>query len=133
MKPVSPGRPRIEVQEIAKLLISHHPQDVRVTTDKEIRRIRSDFLRHSTVISARVAADVRHPNIDAFAFEAIVFGMNRTNLAVVDIPIDSTQRLEFGQLMGHFYRTKITGVPNLVAVLEVLIDRRIDVSVGVCQ
>ena len=118
------------MQHLVELRVSHHAQDVRMAADKKAGWISTYSFIHCSIVLARIASDVRHPDIHTLALEAVVFRVFGTHGSVVNISIDPPQRLEICQLRRDI-GTEITCVPNLVALRKVVEYQRIQESVRV--
>ena len=72
-----------------------------------------------------------HPDIEAIADEPQVFGEPRLQVLVVDVAIDTTQWFEIFQGFCYCHVTKITAVPDLIAIPEVFKNPGIQESMRV--
>ena len=78
-----------------------------------------------------ITADMCHPNVQSGTGEALIERMFGTQLRAIDVAVDSTQWFQCRQGGGNVPRSKITGVPNLVAAGKKLGNSRVEVPVGV--
>ena len=75
MKPETPGCSGIEVQHVSQCLVAHDSQDVRMTANEKIGWIFTNSFRYGAVVSAWIATDMSHPNVNALDLKAIVLRM----------------------------------------------------------
>ena len=75
---------------------------------------------------AGIAPDMGHIDVDVLHLEEEVFGVLQTDDVVVDVAVNSPQRLEGCELFSGFDVSDVTGMPNLVHVLEEIKDLRDD-------
>ena len=90
-----------------------------MTADEDIRHLRCQKFFYSWIVPWRSAPDVGHPDIDALAFEPQVFREPGLKVLVVDVAIDAPQWFEIFQRFCYCDVTKITAMPDLVAIPEV--------------
>jgi hypothetical protein len=115
VEPADACRAWIHVQQ-SKLFVEHDLQDMRVPADEQLWRIHRDFLPDRLVVFPGIAADVRDPDVDAFANEPVVQRKLEPRLVVIDIAIDRAKRLYLFQGIGHRQIADIAGMPDLVGL-----------------
>jgi ABC-type arginine transport system permease subunit len=74
---------------------------------------------------------MRHPNIYVFTFKTEMFGISQTDIFAIYIAINAAQRFKRSQLISQLYRTKIPGMPYLVAIFKMFKNCIIKVAMGI--
>ena len=121
----------IHVNE-AEGLVAHDLQNVGVTTDEEAgAQPPPEFLTGTPVVVARIAADVRHVDGDAFAVPNQIFGEIGAELCSIDVSVNSADRFEGFETIEDVRSSEISRVPHLVAFVEVTEDGVIQKTVCV--
>ena len=130
VKALLPCRPRVDVQQ-AVLFVGHHLEDVGMAADEQPGRLLPDDLPHAFAVTAGIAADVGHQDVDALAFKAEVFRESPAHRRIVDVAVYGAQGAESFQLVCYLTGADIAGVPDFVAFFKVLKDAFVQVGVGV--
>ena len=120
----------IHVDE-SERLVEHDFQDVGVPADEQTRPQPPDFLPCTPVVIARIPADMGHVDGDAVAFPNQILREVGAEFRPVNVPVNSTDRPEGSETIQYVRRPKVSRVPNLVALGEVLEDSVIQKAVGV--
>lgn len=100
-----------------------------MSADEQPRRIRANLFADPPVVAARVASDMSHPDIEFFAVEPLVFRMKVANGSIIDVSIHASEGLELSQLPNNVHSSEIAGVPDFIAVFEILEDQWIEETV----
>jgi hypothetical protein len=74
-----------------------------------------------------------HPDSNALALKALVFGKPLAYVGSVNIAIDSNHWSPPFQVFGDGQLAEVAGMPDFVARCQVFIPTRVDVAVGVGQ
>ena len=82
-------------------------------------------------IMSGIASDVGHIDVDIFHLEEQVLWVLQAYDMVVDVAMNSPQRLEGCELFGGFNVPDVAGMPYLIHVLEEIKDLRDEGSVGI--
>ena len=101
--------------------------------DEKLRRIGVDLPSDARVVVARIAADVRHQNLDILAFPTEFFGIHQPKVAAVAVAADCPKRTERSQSIGHFGRADVACVPDFVARLEIVQVFVVPIRMGVAE
>src|SRR5690606_26233846 len=112
-------------------LIGHYLQNMRMPTNKQLRRIFVDFLSDAVIILSRISSDMRNPHIDAFTNEPVVKRKLQSRFGVIDISPHGTERLEFLELVRHAKITDVACMPYLIGHRSVFKDYIVKMSVSV--
>lgn len=112
-------------------LVPHDFEDVGMAADEQARPQPTDFLACPAIVIAGIAADVGHVYADAFAFPNKIFGQFGTDFRTIDVAVDSPRGFEGFQAIEHLGRPEVSGMPDLIALGEVVEDRIIQKPVCV--
>ena len=104
---------------------------MRVSADKELRRLSVYFTLYQRAVPAGITANMRYPDIRIFTVEPQVFGKDIPDLRPVDIAVNTFQRFKCLQLFNHFHAAEIAGMPYLITVFKVLKNGIVKVAVGI--
>ena len=83
------------------------------------------------VIMSRIAAYMRHKDVDLFDAETIELRKGIPYIAGIHITIYRARGFELPQAAQHVLRADITGMPNLIHILEMLKDAFVQETVGI--
>lgn len=83
------------------------------------------------VIVPRIASDMGHPNVQAFPGMTLMQGMKRSKGLTINISVNGHHRCNALQSPNHFRISNVSGMPDFVAVFEVVPDPRIIEAVGI--
>lgn len=72
-----------------------------------------------------------HPNGEAFDFEMLFNRMHAAKFMSVNVAIHGSVRLQGGQCVAHSRRANVAGVPNFIALTNVMGDAFVVVAVRV--
>lgn len=78
-----------------------------------------------------IAPDVGHVNVGVFHLEEQILGVLQSDDVVVDVAVNSPQRLEGCELFSGLDVSDVTGMPNFVHVLKKVKDLGDNRPVGV--
>ena len=98
--PLHSGCSWIDVQQL-ELLVELHFQNVRMSTDEELRWVGVDLAPYAGVIMAGIASNVFHKYGNALALPSEFLGEHLAQVASVAIAIDSTEWTELIQPHGN--------------------------------
>jgi len=98
---------------------------------KNTRRLSVYFTLNKRTEPAWITTDMCYPNIRQFTVKPQVLWHDIPDLRTIDIAVNSFQRFKGLQLFNHLQVAKIAGMPNLVAVFEMLENGVIEIAVGV--
>jgi len=104
---------------------------MRMSGNKKFGRVRSDVLTYALIVPARIAANMRYPHINSLTIKTLMKRIALAQGVTVDISIDSTKGLEGFELVGELGSSDVSGVPDFVALLEVLEDLFVEIAVCV--
>ena len=126
------GSTRIDVQHI-QCLIKLHLQDMRMTSNEKLGRIGIERAPDGSIVVPRVTADVFNQHIHILALETVQFPVHQSEVTPVAVAADSPERPEGSQFLGHLHTPDVSGVPDLVAGLEVVQVFVIPIAMGVAD
>ncbi len=132
MPALQTGSTRIDVQQ-TKFLVVKDLEDVAVTRNEKLGRMRKKKFSDARVVTAWIAANVCHQDVCAFACPSKSLSEESSHVAPVAVAINSSQWAELLQSHGHFQRTNVAGMPYLVARLKVLQVAVVPKGVGVAK
>ena len=119
-------RTGIDVEK-AEMWIAQNLENMAMTRDEELRRAVVDLLLDAAVVLTRVSADVLHQDVDAFATETQYLGKHPSQVAPVAVAADSLHDASARgspkrllQARNEFGGTNVAGMPDFVALLEIL-------------
>ena len=112
------GCSRVDVKQAQRGVVLHL-EDVRVSANEELGRRGHQASHHAAVVTAGVAADVLHHDVDALAAKANLLGKHAAQVAAVDVAIHGRERMEPAEAQGHLGGADVAGMPNLVDVGKV--------------
>ena len=130
MKPMYACSTRIDMQGIDSTIV-HHFQDMRMPADKKCRRLVQECTTYRCIVMARITSDMFDQHIGPFDGKAVYFRVAQTDFTPVDIAAHSTEGPKSLKLVGHFERTYITGMPNLVTLGKVPGITFIPIAMGI--
>lgn len=90
-----------------------------------------DLIFDGRMVPAGVTAYMRHPDIDLFTVKAQVFRVDLSDILPVYITINTPERFECNQPVGHLQGTEITGMPYFITGVQVFQDSIIQMAVGI--
>lgn len=122
----------VHVEQV-QFFIPHHPEDVRMPADEQIRGIFAEGFPHAPVVAARIAANVGHPHFHAFQGEALVLGPVSAYLMVVYIAVHGPYRRALGQAVGEGEGAYIPGVPDLIRLPQQALGGAVEQAVGIAD
>ena len=102
-----------------------------MTTDEHIRGVLPQFVHHQAVVTRRTSTDMCDPHTNTTASEALVLRIGTSQSRIVDVAVHGTQGFPRGQFFRNRIRTDVTGVPDLIALVEVLAYPRIQPAMGI--
>ena len=91
-----------------------------MTRDKQLRSVILYSPHNTAVIPARIAANMLHQHVNILAPEAQHLRKLMPYHVAVDITVNATQRSYLTQAVSYLYAAKVTGMPYLVTLLEIL-------------
>ncbi len=112
-------RTGIDVQHIQRL-VKLHFQNMTMTRHEQLRRIGIEHATNAVVVVARIATDVFDEHVDILYLKTIKFAIHQPQVTAVAIATNGTERSERCQFLCHLHTADITGVPYLVAGLEIV-------------
>jgi len=114
-----PAGARVHVDKV-EIKVPHDFQDVGMAANEETRLcIKDDFFR-PRVVTAWIAADMRHTNTKALTCPMQVLRKLAANLRPINIPVHAANRFKLAQSFQDFHRTKVAGMPHFIALREIL-------------
>src|SRR5215469_10430412 len=125
-----PAGARVHVDKV-EIKVPHDFQDVGMTANEETRFGVKDNSFRPRVVTAWIAADMRHINTKAFARPMQVFRKLAANLRPINIPVHAADRFKLAQSLQDFHRTKVAGMPHFIASREILEQGFVQEAVGV--
>ena len=120
------------MQEAERLVILHL-QDVRMSGNEELRRVREKCGADAEVVIARIAANMFDEHVYIFTLEPVQFTIHQPQVPTIAVATDGTQRPEGCQFLCHLDAADVTGMPYLVAGFKVVQVLRIPVAVCVAD
>lgn len=112
------GGSGVDVLQLLVLQVILHMDNVRMAANQHVRSRRMEQLSDARRVASGATGNVSHQHIDATAIEPQILGVRIANRTVVNVSINSPERLEVSQLLRNFQVPKISSVPDLVAVLK---------------
>jgi hypothetical protein len=114
-----PAGARVHVEKV-EINVPHDFQDVGMTANEETRLcVKDDFFRPQ-VVTAWIAADMRHKNTKALTCPMQVLRKLAANLRPINISVNAANRFKLVQSLQDFQRTKVAGMPHFIALREIL-------------
>jgi hypothetical protein len=114
-----PAGARVHVEKV-EINVPHDFQDVGMTANEETRLyVKDDFFR-PRVVTAWIAADMRHKNTKALTCPMQVLRQLAANLRPINISVHAPNRFKLAQSLQDFQRTKVAGMPHFIALREIL-------------
>ena len=104
------GRSWIDVEQV-ELLVVDDLEDMRVAADIQLRFFLLQDMPYFRHVMARIAPDMGHVDMDVLHLEKQVFGVFQPNDMVVDVAVNSPQRLKGCELFGSLNVSDVTGMP----------------------
>lgn len=78
-----------------------------------------------------IASDMGHVDMHVLYLKKLIFRILQSDDVVIYVAVYSTKRLERLKLFGNLYVPDVTGMPNLIHILEKGVDLRDDNPVSV--
>lgn len=126
MKALNACSSRIDDQHIP-FRVTDDFQDMGMPAHEYIRLITVYEFTGSWIISARIASDVGHQDLHAFAFEEAVKRMDETKFMVITVSGNACKRLESCNLLRQLHSpAEVTGMPDPVHRFEELTELRVE-------
>ena len=88
---------------------------MRVSADKKFRRTSHEAADDGRVVLARITADMLDQDLGSIYRETVYLRKHLPYFLPVYVSVNRPERTESRQLLGHFYRTDISGMPDFVA------------------
>ena len=123
LKPLFPRSTGIHIEHPLQIRVASYLENVRVSADKQIRRIRFDSLLHRQTIPPGNPPNVSHPDPNTLPFKVLIVRIYTPNVLAIDIPINSHQGCNLFQLVRNGNGSKIACMPDLIALLKMFCDR----------
>jgi len=102
----------------AESRVSHNLQNMRVAADEQARTQSADFLPGSSVVIARIPADVGHVDGNAITVPDKIFGKIGTEFGTIHVAVNAPDWPERSETVQNIDRPEIACVPDLVAFAE---------------
>lgn len=106
-------------------------QNVGVAADEEGRAEALQVFARAGIVIAGVAADVGHEDAEAEAVPVEIAGKIRTQFGAVDVAVNAAHGAEGAQAVENLRGAEITGVPDLIALAQVMQNLVVQIAVGV--
>ena len=132
MPALKTGGTGVDVEEM-QLLVVLHLEDMAVATDEEGGRIGEELTGDAAVVASGIASDVGHQDRGSLAGPTEFLREHEAQVATIAVADHSTQRTEGGEAVGNFGAADVAGVPDFVALGEVLQVLVVPIGVGVAQ
>lgn len=132
MPALEAGSTRIDVEEL-ELGVVLHLQDMAVTANEELGGTGKELVADAPVVTTRVTTDVGHQHVGSFARPAQQFGKHAAEVAAIAVADDGSKGTERGEAVGELHTTDVAGVPDLVALAEVLQVLVVPETMGITQ
>ena len=120
---------RIFFREIMRVV--HHPEDVGVAAEEDVRMDLMYELIGPVVVAGRVASDMNHQAVQVLEHEMLVEGNFQAYVLVVAVAVYAYDRLEFLHLLKSLDVAPVSAVEDNVHVFEKLFEFRSKVPVSV--
>ena len=110
-----PAGARVHVDKV-EIKVPHDFQDVGMTANEETRLCLKDYFFRTRVVTAWIAADMRHINTKALTGPMQVLYKLAANLRPINISVHAADRFKLAQSLQDFHRTKVAGMPHFIAL-----------------
>ena len=116
---------RIDVQHIQCFVILHL-QYMRMSANEKFGRTHQNASPYGRIVIARIAANMFYQHFGTVNSKTIDLRIDLTDVLPVNVAIHGTERTECRQLLRHFQRTDVTGMPDFITRFEILqiLDRK---------
>lgn len=111
-------------------LVKHHFQDMRVPADEQFGLMQVKQFSGFWIVAGRIASDMSHQYLHPLTLKREVLRKNGTYILPIDIAVNASERFELFQRFGNT-GSKVTGMPNFVAVFEMIENSFIQKAMGV--
>lgn len=131
MKPLNSSSSGIDYQHIP-LGITHDLQDMGMSAYEYIRPVFVYQLSRPRIITARIASDMGHEHLHAFAFEETMERVDEAKVVIVAIAGYTDQRLELRNLFRQIHTSpEISRMPDLIDRRKKLLELRVEDAMGI--
>ena len=113
------------------LLIILNLKNMRMPTDEQIRPVRLNQFTGVLIVPSGISGNVGHHHLYAFNVEDLIHGKLGPVLLTVYVSPHCTQWFPFPKMVRQFDIADISGMPDLIALLQVLDQAFIKVTVGI--
>ena len=104
-----------------------------VSADEKFRRTCHQAADNRRVVLARIPADMLDQHFRSVHREAVHLREHLPYFLPVYVAVNRPQGTESRQLLGYFYRTDISGMPDFVARFKIFEIFFVPISVGIGQ
>lgn len=91
-----------------------------MSADEKLGAVQVQFLFGFGVIPGRIATDMTYQHFYLFAMENQLFGVKGAYILAIDVSVNTPEWLEFAELPGQADGTEVAGMPDLVAIPEMI-------------
>lgn len=102
-----------------------------VSAHEKTGRTDEQPLADGGIVTAGITTDVLDEDIRSLDGEAVQFRIEAAHITSVDVSVDGMQRTESSQTFRHFLRADVAGMPNFIALVEMLQVAVVPIAVGV--
>jgi len=132
MEPLDSCGTGIEVQSTPRR-VRLDEQQVGMSANEEVRTLVHEALPNAGSVAPGAASDVGHPDGAAVALEMLMFRKVAPDELVIDVAVNSDERGDGGQCVGHPEVPNVAGMPDFIARRKVVQHAVIDVAMGVAD
>ena len=119
MRSCVPAGTRVHVDKV-EIKVPHDFQDVGMTANEETRLCFKDDSFRPRVVTAWMAADMRHIDTKVLTRPMQVLRKLAANFRPINIPVHAADRFKLAQSLQDLHRTKVASMPHFIALREIL-------------
>ena len=102
---------------------------MRMSANEKFGRTHQNASPYGRIVIARIAANMFYQHFGTVNSKTIDLRIDLTDVLPVNVAIHGTERTECRQLLRHFQRTDVTGMPDFITRFEILQILFIPISV----